>query len=143
MMYRKRLQQLGIGEAFITVLNEKGIPTPLVHTLLTAPSSRMDIITDAEKGAVLKRSGLALKYNDEVDRESAYEMLNEKLEELQREQERLEKKEEEDAQKVRRVSRRREKSTLEKIATHSLTRMVMREVTRGNFRFFRCFYPQT
>src|SRR6476620_1144307 len=41
------LTQLGIGEAFVTTLNEKGVPTPLVHVLLAPPRSRMDILTDA------------------------------------------------------------------------------------------------
>ena len=42
------LTQLGIGEAFVTLLNEKGVPTPLVHAMLKAPQSRMDVLTDAE-----------------------------------------------------------------------------------------------
>ncbi|MEL6674925.1 MAG: helicase HerA-like domain-containing protein [Bacteroidota bacterium] len=44
------ITSLGIGEAFVTVLNEKGIPTPLVHTMLRAPQSRMDILTDGKIG---------------------------------------------------------------------------------------------
>lgn len=75
------LTQMGIGEAFITLLNEKGIPTPLVHTMLCPPRSRMDILSDAEIGALVHKSQLANKYNREVDSESAYEILNEKLEE--------------------------------------------------------------
>ena len=42
------LTQLGIGEAFVSVLNEKGIPTPLACTMMRAPMSRMDILTDTE-----------------------------------------------------------------------------------------------
>lgn len=122
------LTQLGIGEAFVTVLNEKGIPTPLVHTLLTAPSSRMDVISDEEKKQVIRKSGLRIKYNEEIDRESAYEILTSKLEELQVEAERME---EDENEPVKRVSTRAEKSTLEKIAGHTLTRTIMREVTRG------------
>ena len=41
------ITQLGIGEAFVTMLNEKGIPTPLVHTMILPPRSRMDILTDS------------------------------------------------------------------------------------------------
>ena len=74
------LTQLGIGEAMITVLNEKGIPTPLVRTLLRAPMSRMDILTPLEIKEVLHDSKLISKYNDLVDRESAYEMLTKKIE---------------------------------------------------------------
>lgn len=52
------LIQLGIGEALVTVLNEKGNPTPLVHCLLSAPHSRMDILSQAEIEALLKKSSL-------------------------------------------------------------------------------------
>ena len=75
------LTQLGIGEALITCLNEKGIPTPLAATMLTSPRSRMDVLTDAEMNDVLSNSRLARKYNQEIDSESAYEMLTEKLNE--------------------------------------------------------------
>ncbi len=75
------LTQLGIGEAFVTLLNEKGIPTPLVHTMLCAPRSRMDVLTDGEINQLVTSSKLATKYSKEVDSESAYEMLTAKLEE--------------------------------------------------------------
>jgi len=122
------LTKLGIGEAIITVLNEKGIPTPLVHTLLTAPSSRMDVITEDEKEDVLGKSKLMRKYSEEIDRESAYEMLTKKLERMEEREE----KEQQEAGKSSSKSRRRpEKSTFEKIANHSLTKTIMREFTRG------------
>ncbi len=73
------LTALGIGEAIVSVLNEKGIPTPLAHTLMRAPESRMDILTPTEIDHILGRSALARKYNQEVDRESAYEILNAKI----------------------------------------------------------------
>ena len=76
------LTQLGIGEAFVSVLNEKGIPTPLARTMLRAPMSRMDILTDKELTAVIDNSKLIHKYNQELDRESAYEMLNSKIEKI-------------------------------------------------------------
>jgi hypothetical protein len=75
------LTQMGIGEALVTLLNEKGIPTPLVHTMLCPPRSRMDILSDAEIDAVVSKSKLASKYNREINNESAYEILNAKLEE--------------------------------------------------------------
>ncbi|BFG70543.1 DUF853 family protein [Sediminibacterium sp. KACHI17] len=75
------LTQLGIGEAFVTLLNEKGIPTPLVHTMLCAPRSRMDVLTDAEINQLVQSSKLAAKYSKEIDSESAYEILTAKLEE--------------------------------------------------------------
>ncbi|MGB5371735.1 MAG: helicase HerA-like domain-containing protein, partial [Flavobacteriaceae bacterium] len=74
------LTSLGIGEALITALDEKGRPTPLAATLLRAPMSRMDILTDAELKEVIDNSKLVKKYNDILDRESAYEILNQKIE---------------------------------------------------------------
>ena len=74
------LTNLGIGEAIVSALNEKGAPTPLAHTLLVAPQSRMDILSDEEMNTILQNSALVKNYNESIDRESAYEMLNKKLE---------------------------------------------------------------
>lgn len=76
------LTQLGIGEAFVSVLNEKGIPTPLARTMLRAPMSRMDVLTDKELKNVINNSRLFYKYNENLDRESAYELLNSKIEKV-------------------------------------------------------------
>jgi DNA helicase HerA-like ATPase len=73
------LTQMGIGEALVTFLNEKGIPTPLVHAMLCPPRSRMDILSDAELNSVINNSKLVSKYNRSIDSESAYEILNDKL----------------------------------------------------------------
>src|SRR4030095_4708209 len=77
------LTQLGTGEAFVTVLNEKGIPSPLVHCMIAPPSSRMDILMDAEIDAIVNNSAIAGKYNQVIDSQSAYEILTGKLEEAE------------------------------------------------------------
>lgn len=74
------LTSLGIGEALISALDEKGRPTPLAATLLRAPMSRMDVLTENELESVIKKSKLVKKYGKVIDRESAYEILNEKIE---------------------------------------------------------------
>ncbi|MCF6129044.1 DUF853 domain-containing protein [Flavobacterium sp. AS60] len=74
------LTSLGIGEAFVTALNEKGIPTPLAATMMRAPMSRMDVLTDAEITEINGKSKLVRKYSEEIDRESAYEILTKKIE---------------------------------------------------------------
>lgn len=74
--------QLGIGEVFVSVLNEKGIPTPLARTMLRAPMSRMDVLTDSELEEVINSSQIYHKYNQVIDRESAYEILNNKIESI-------------------------------------------------------------
>ncbi|MDH3699036.1 MAG: DUF853 domain-containing protein [Flavobacteriaceae bacterium] len=86
------LTSLGIGEALITALDEKGRPTPLAATLLRAPMSRMDILTDGELKDVIKASKLSQKYNKAIDRESAYEILSEKIEKAEKLAEKEEKK---------------------------------------------------
>ena len=73
------LTSLGTGEAFVTALDSKGRPTPLVATMMRAPMSRMDILTDTEIKALLEKSALKTKYNEVIDRESAYEILNAKI----------------------------------------------------------------
>jgi predicted flap endonuclease-1-like 5' DNA nuclease len=74
------LTQVGVGEALFTCLNEKGVPTPLVHVMMNAPRSRMDVLTDGEVVDLVKRSNLTSKYNKQVDSESAHEMLKERIE---------------------------------------------------------------
>lgn len=74
------IQNLGIGEAFITALDEKGIPTPLVHTYLISPESRMDVLNESEISELTSKSALVAKYEKLIDRESAYEILVNRME---------------------------------------------------------------
>ena len=122
----------------MTVLNEKGIPTPLAWTMLRAPRSRMDILSDNELEDLVSSSRLVTKYNKEIDRESAYEILEEKIAEFEEEerQEELRKQKEEEEKERERSTRsrsrgRREKSTLERVVNSSAGRTVVRELTRG------------
>jgi len=124
------LTSLGIGEAAITVLSEKGTPTPLAATLLCAPKSRMDILTPGEIDEQLSKSMLVKKYNEVIDRESAYEILNKKIQLVTQE------KEAEVAERQESTGRRgKEKSTVEKVlgstVTRQIGRTVAREVARG------------
>jgi uncharacterized protein len=79
------ITSLGIGEALVTALNEKGIPTPLVACMMRAPESRMDILTEKEISQINSNSKLVEKYHEEIDRESAYEILTKKIEEISEE----------------------------------------------------------
>jgi len=121
------LTSLGIGEAAVTVLSEKGNPTPLAATLLCAPSSRMDILTQQEIDEITNNSELCKKYNDTIDRESAYEILTNKLQQSQSENENV--------QTEVKQSQKEEKSTVEKVLTSTTARQVgrtvARELTRG------------
>ncbi|MBL7734105.1 MAG: DUF853 family protein [Chitinophagaceae bacterium] len=113
------LTQLGTGEAFVTVLNEKGIPTPLAQTLLLPPASRMDILSEGEILGIIKRSRLSAKYAKTVDSESAYEILTAKLKEAASLQETAPK-------PTASASRKPEKTTAEKILDNSVTRQIGR-----------------
>ncbi len=127
------LTNLGIGEAFVSVLNEKGIPTPLAHTLMRAPESRMDVLTPTEIDQIIGRSALVRKYNQEVDRESAYEILNEKIQEAQEQSAKAEA--EKPATRSGSGSRKAEKTVFEQVinnpTTRQIGRTVARELTRG------------
>ncbi len=74
------LTSLGIGEALISALDEKGRPTPLAATMLRAPMSRMDVLSNSELKEVIENSKLVRSYDEVIDRDSAYEMLNKKIE---------------------------------------------------------------
>lgn len=130
------LTELGTGEALVTALDRKGRPTPLARTMLRAPESRMDILTKSEIKDIVQRSPLVRKYNKEVDRESAYEILEKKMEAAAK----AEHKAEMEAQKAKAKksssrSRRKEKSMFEQIMSNTTTRQigrtVAREFTRG------------
>lgn len=69
------LTELGIGEALLTVLNEKGNPTPLVQCLLAAPRSRMDLLTPEELADIVQSSVLASIYNRETPHDGAAQRL--------------------------------------------------------------------
>src|SRR5882757_6079930 len=73
------LTSLGIGEAIVTVLSEKGAPTPVAWTRMRAPRSLMDTIGPDAISAAAKASPLQAEYGQTIDRESAYERLNAKL----------------------------------------------------------------
>jgi uncharacterized protein len=123
----KTLTELGIGEAFVTLLNEKGTPTPLAHCLLCAPQSRMDIITETEMEQLLKKSRLIHKYNDTIDRESAYEMLQKKVEIAADQARELSK--EQDQKPVQRT--KNAPGTFETVMKSPVTNTIIRELTRG------------
>ena len=73
------LTSLGIGEAFVTVLTPKGVPTPLAATRLVPPDSLMDAVDDATRQQLIAGGSLRAKYAESVDRESAHEMITARL----------------------------------------------------------------
>ena len=101
------ITELGIGEALVTMLNEKGIPTPLAHCMMCPPKSRMDILTYTEIDSIVSHSKIAAKYNQVMDSESAYEILNGKLNEAAKRTE--EQKQQEAEEKTERKTAKKDK----------------------------------
>ncbi len=127
------LTSIGIGQALITALNEKGIPTPLAATHLRAPMSRMGVLSNDEIDRVVNSSLLATKYSEEIDRESAYEILEAKIRNAKAESE-----EEEQEVQVKERSKTKEKSepnVIERMTKNTMVRQVgntvVRELARG------------
>ncbi len=116
------ITQLGIGEALVTMLNEKGIPTPLAHTMLCSPRSRMDVLTPEEITAINIKSKLVAKYKEDIDSNSAYEILTAKLEGAAQK--------EAEESPVSKKQAKEEPSAFEKVANNSVVKSIAR--TAGN-----------
>jgi DNA helicase HerA-like ATPase len=123
------LTSLGIGEAIVSALSEKGTPTPLAHTLMRAPATRMDVLTPLELDGLVARSALAGKYNEEIDRDSAFEILENRLKGEEG------KEVPKPAPKERGKPEPKERSVIEDLSKNTMVRQVgntlMRELTRG------------
>ena len=75
----KTITSLGTGEALVTVLSSRGVPTPLAATRLLAPDSLMGPVSPDSFSAAVAASSFSSKYGATVDRDSAYEMINARL----------------------------------------------------------------
>jgi DNA helicase HerA-like ATPase len=135
------ITSLGIGEAIVTVMNEKGAPTPVAWTRLRAPESLMAAADAAAMDTAVKGSPLFAKYAEPVDRESAREKLAAKLEagaakaeaeEAAKDQQKA------PTPKAPAPRRKQEKSMVEEVVTSTTFRQVMRtaarEIVRGVFK---------
>ena len=125
------LTSLGIGEALVSALDEKGRPTPLAATMMRAPMSRMDILTDSELKTLLSESKLVKKYNEEIDRKSAYEILNKKIEQAEAEEAKEKARKEQEALKKAASKQKRAKTS----STRRSTRMnpIVKVLTSATF----------
>ena len=117
------LTSLGIGEAFVTVLNASGAPTPPFAVRMVPPSSRMAPLTDAELSQKLSASSQVSEYAKAVDRESAREMLEKRAASVPAE-------EEEEAAPPARAAKE-PPSALLQVLKSPLARTVAGAVTRG------------
>ena len=76
------ITQLGVGEALVSTLQEKGVPMPVERTIIAPPRCYMGALTETERAAVRERSPLGVKYDTALNRESAHEILTRRAEEM-------------------------------------------------------------
>jgi DNA helicase HerA-like ATPase len=75
------ITELGVGEALISTLGEGGVPSPVERAKVCPPRSRLGAITPEERSAILQRSPFKSRYDESIDRESAYEKLTARVKE--------------------------------------------------------------
>jgi DNA helicase HerA-like ATPase len=121
----QQFTQLGTGQAFITVLNEKGIPTETVVTHLAPPASVMGPLSSDEYQSHLKNSDFYKKYQETVDPQSAFEILNARMKQQAEVAE--------EKTQTRTTSAKKEKSTFEEVISSPVAKQVGRELVRGVF----------
>jgi hypothetical protein len=122
------LTQMGIGQALVTVLNSKGIPTEVAYTHLVPPIAVMGPLDPAKAKDIMQQSEMFEKYQESVDPESAAEILDKRLRPTPVEQKPVES----PANTVK-PSARKEKSMIEQVMSSSVTRSIGRELVRGIF----------
>lgn len=142
------IKNLGVGEALVSTLEKKGVPSVVERTLIRPPSSRLGPLTDKERSEVIALSPVGAQYEKEVDRESAFEILKKRAEEAAKREAEQQAREEEEKQastrsgfelpdylggsSKRRGGRRRQ--TVTEAAIKSVTRTVATQLGRALVR---------
>jgi DNA helicase HerA-like ATPase len=129
------ITDLGVGEALVSTLDLKGVPSVVGRTMIRPPASRLGPATDPERKAIIAASPLKDKYTEMVDRESAYEQLEqkaEKREKAEREAEEKEAKEEAAEQKRKEREKRSSSSSRSRSRTRGRKKdsLIVRELKR-------------
>ncbi len=129
------ITDLGVGEALVSTLDMKGVPSIVGRTMIRPPASRLGPAISAERQAIIAASDLKDKYTDTVDRESAYEQLGEKAEKREKaEREAEEKEAKEEAAEKKRKDREKRSSSSSRSRSRSRGRkkdsVIVRELKR-------------
>ena len=127
------LTQMGIGQALITVLNEKGIPTEVAHTHLVPPVSFMGPLDESTYQSLVESSEMRAKYAASVDPTSAREILAEKMGKVPAQKQGEESQAKPEPKATSTAKRGSEKSVVEQVVNSSLGRSIGREIVRGIF----------
>jgi DNA helicase HerA-like ATPase len=125
---RKVITELGVGEALVSTLTGKGIPSPVERTLIRPPSSRMGPVTPEERQAVLTRSPVAGRYDQPVDRESAHEILKKRAEEKARLEAETQQREAEEKQREAEEKKHRSPGSRRQGVFEAMVKSVVRSV---------------
>jgi hypothetical protein len=120
------LTSLGTGQALVTVLNEKGIPTEVVATHLSPPRAIMGPLSEADLDTLMQSSSLYQKYQEVIDPISAYDILTQRINEKLEAEEEINQSKPANAERV-------EKSTFEKVINAPITRQIGTAIVRGLF----------
>lgn len=130
----KVLTSLGTGQALVTVLNEKGIPTEVSATMLTPPRAVMGPLTAADFDKLVNASPMYGKYKETIDPESAYDILTKRInEQIAAEEQIKQEAEEKKQEEIENKPKPGEKSLIEKVMGATITRQIGKEIVRGLF----------
>ncbi|MDZ7628685.1 MAG: helicase HerA-like domain-containing protein [Parvularculaceae bacterium] len=127
------ITDLGVGEALVSTLQEKGAPSMVDRTLIRPPASRLGPLTEEERRDIVRQSALGKAYDRALDRESAFEILEERAERRAKAEER----DARDADKAKPARRRSNRQSVgeaaAKTAVRTFSAIVIRELSRGLF----------
>jgi len=121
------ITQVGVGEALVSVLESKGVPSVVERTLIRPPESRMGPLTPDERAEIAARSPVASKYDQEIDRESAHELLTARAEKAAEEAKVAEERETQ-LKEEQRVSRKSKKSSSRQGVGEAFAKSIVRAV---------------
>lgn len=129
------ITELGVGEALVSTLEGKGQPSIVQRTLIRPPSSRLGVASESAKSMVMSASSFGRKYDETIDRESAFEILAKRAEEAAKkaDAEMIDEKKSRDAGSSSRrqsVGEAAVKSVVRSVSS-SVGRMIAREIMRG------------
>ena len=154
----RTLQELAVGEALVSVLDPKGVPTVVEKAGILPPRSSMNAVNDGVIESVVKASPLSVKYDKPLDRESAYEMLAAAREEAEKAAERQAEEERKQAEKeakaaaktassstsksssTKKTTKKKSSSAVGKVVSstvNSMGREIGRQLIRGLFGTFK------
>ncbi|MBX2844618.1 MAG: DUF853 domain-containing protein [Saprospiraceae bacterium] len=129
----EELTQLGIGESLVSVLDEKGRPTPLVRCMMRAPVTRMDVLESKEMDELVKQSDIYDDYAETIDKKTAHEILTAKLEKAADKTEKAKASSKKSSSSSRSRSKKK-KTVVEEVVNSTTGRQILRTATREIIR---------